>query len=155
MENIGNLFGPRALLACVVLWMAERGLKQSNEVKRAEWRERWWEAEGGEERKRCTWEDLIKKGSGHLIPVWGQWEDVGKGTSADQPLASAHPCLLSQWSVRALPPRVDALGWLGTIPWSLTRLWQKTPHSISSLSQQMEAFSLQQSWFYCLLPPNW
>lgn len=41
LENVGNHFGPRALLACIVLGMAERSLEESNEARRADWRERW------------------------------------------------------------------------------------------------------------------
>jgi hypothetical protein len=37
------------------------------------------EAEGGEERKGCPGDGPDKKVTCHLIPMWDQWEDVGKG----------------------------------------------------------------------------
>ena len=79
------------------------------------------------------------------------WEDVEKGTV----LTSTPTCLLSQWSVRALPPRIDrcpVVDW-GPSPWNLTRLWQKTlsPLFLPYLSKWRPFQSRKTGFIACFL----
>ena len=91
------------------------------------------------------------KGQRSLNCCMGEWEDVEKGTV----LTSTPTCLLSQWSVRALPPRIDrcpVVDW-GPSPWNLTRLWQKTlsPLFLPYLSKWRPFQSRKTGFIACFL----
>ena len=78
------------------------------------------------------------KGQRSLTCCTGGMGGCGEGDSAD--LCST--CLLSQWSVRALPHRIDALLLTGDHPLKFNKPVAKNSfHPISSLSQQISSLS--------------
>lgn len=89
---------------------------------------------------------LFKKVRGHqsLYGMMGGCEERVLGQLLTRLTPLSPPCLQSQWSARALPPRVDALLLTGDHTLKFNKIVvENSPYPTPSLSEQMEAMRLK------------
>lgn len=143
LGNVGDLFDPRTLFSCIVLWMAERGLKQSKAARGADWRKRSWGNGWRGENVVDLGMALIKKMRGHPSPhgMMGGREEAVLGQWLTSLTTHLHLIYCLSCQPGLFLPESMLCCWLGTTLWTLTRLWCKTLFT-PSLSERMEAMRL-------------